>query len=81
MSGNTINQCTITADQVVGAYIDADEYTPNIGILIGRLISSDTSKIKDNVIKDNNQLSCYVKTEEGSTNEIIDLVEIGYIGE
>ena len=80
MSGNIINNCTITADQVVGAYLDADKYAPNIGILIGRLISTDTSKIKDNVIKDNNQLSRYVKTEEGSTNVIIDLVEVGSIG-
>ena len=79
MSGNVIKNCSISVDQITGKYPANDVKEANIGMLIGRLTSSDTSKIQNNVIT-NSVLGRMVSVDGGTVTEEIELVEIGSIG-
>ena len=79
MSGNTIKNCSIIVNQITGAYPADDVKDPNIGILIGRLTSSDTTNVKNNIYV-GSTLARLVKVEGGTRTEEIELVEIGSVG-
>jgi hypothetical protein len=79
MSGNTIENCSIIADQITGKYPENDPKDPNIGMLIGRLTSEDTSKVNNNIIK-NSKLGQLVQKDGALVTEVIETVQIGSIG-
>ena len=79
MSGNEVKNCSISVDQITGKYPANDVKETNIGMLIGRLTSADTSKIQNNVIT-NSVLGRMVSVDGGTITEEIELVEIGSIG-
>ena len=79
MSGNTIKNCSIIVNQITGAYPADDVKDPNIGILIGRLTSSDATNIKNNTYA-GSTLARLVKVAGGTRTEEIELVEIGSVG-
>ena len=79
MSGNTIENCSIVADQITGKYPENDPKDPNIGMLIGRLTSEDASKVNNNIIK-NSKLGQLVQKEGALVTEVIETVQIGSIG-
>ena len=79
MSGNTIRNCNIVVDQITGAYpIDGDA-TSTIGMCIGRLISTDTSYIRNNKIE-NSTLCQLVLVNNELVPETIQPKEIGSVG-
>ena len=79
MSGNTIENCSIVADQITGKYPENDPKDPNIGMLIGRLTSEDASKVNNNIIK-NSKLGQLVQKDGALVTEVIETVQIGSIG-
>jgi hypothetical protein len=79
MTGNTIENCSIIADQITGKYPENDPEDPNIGMLIGRLTSEDASKVNNNIIK-NSKLGQLVQKDGALVTEVIETVQIGSIG-
>lgn len=79
MSGNTIENCSIVADQITGKYPENDPKDPNIGMLIGRLTSEDASNVNNNIIK-NSKLGQLVQKDGALVTEVIETVQIGSIG-
>lgn len=80
MSGNTIDNCSIIADQITGKYPEDDPKAPNIGMLIGRLTDTDTSKVAHNPVK-NSTLGLLVQKDGVLVTEQISTVDFGSVGE
>ena len=79
MSGNNVKNCHIIVDQITCKYPADDVKSPNIGMFIGRLVSSNTSKIESNTVV-NSTLSQVVEINDQFVTEMIENVEVGSIG-